>query len=61
MSNIGGQTFSQETDLTLNVEEVTPASASAAGVKGLIVFDSNYIYVCIATDTWKRVAIATWV
>ena len=38
----------------------TPASSSATGVAGTIVSDSNYIYVCIATDTWKRVAIATW-
>eukprot|EP01048_Picozoa_sp_COSAG05_P005759 COSAG05_NODE_351_length_10910_cov_25.021645_8_plen_657_part_00 len=38
----------------------TPASASAAGVTGSLAYDENYIYVCTATDTWKRVAIATW-
>lgn len=37
-----------------------PASASATGVKGDIAFDSSYIYICTATNTWKRVAIATW-
>jgi len=37
-----------------------PASAGAAGVTGSIVTDTNYIYVCVATNTWKRVAIATW-
>lgn len=37
-----------------------PASASATGIKGTVTWDSSYIYVCIATDTWKRVAIATW-
>ena len=37
-----------------------PASASATGTAGSIVADANYIYVCTATDTWKRVAIATW-
>lgn len=37
-----------------------PASAGAAGVTGSIVTDTGYIYVCIATNTWKRVAIATW-
>lgn len=37
-----------------------PASSSAAGILGQIVADANYIYVCTATDTWKRVAIATW-
>lgn len=38
----------------------TPASASAAGVAGSICWDTNYVYVCVATNTWKRVAIATW-
>ena len=39
----------------------TPASASASGAAGQISVDANYIYVCTATNTWKRVAIATWV
>lgn len=38
----------------------TPASASAAGTAGTVCWDSSYIYVCTATNTWKRVAIATW-
>jgi len=38
----------------------TPASAAAAGDQGQICWDANYIYVCVATNTWKRVAIATW-
>jgi hypothetical protein len=38
----------------------TPASASATGVAGTILWDASYIYVCTATNTWKRAAIATW-
>lgn len=38
----------------------TPASASAAGNTGDIAWDANYIYVCIANATWRRVAHATW-
>lgn len=38
----------------------TPASAGAAGSEGRICWDASYIYVCVATNTWKRVAIATW-
>jgi len=38
----------------------TPASAAAAGVAGTIAWDANFIYVATATNTWKRVAIATW-
>lgn len=37
-----------------------PASASSPGTPGQIAFDSSYFYVCIAVDTWERVAIATW-
>lgn len=38
----------------------TPASAAATGAAGTIAWDSSYIYVCTAANTWKRVAIATW-
>jgi hypothetical protein len=38
----------------------TPASASATGTSGTICWDTSYIYVCTATNTWKRVAISTW-
>jgi hypothetical protein len=46
---------------TLNIPVIrTPASAAAPGTKGDICWDTSYIYVCVATDTWERVAIATW-
>lgn len=38
----------------------TPAAASSPGTKGQIVWDSSYVYVCVATNTWKRASIATW-
>lgn len=38
----------------------TPASATATGTTGDIAWDASYIYICTATDTWKRVAISTW-
>jgi len=38
----------------------TPSSASDTGNAGEICWDSSYIYVCTATNTWKRVAISTW-
>jgi hypothetical protein len=37
-----------------------PATATASGTVGEIRFDSNYMYRCIATNTWKRTALATW-
>ena len=38
----------------------TPSSASDTGNEGDICWDTSYIYICTATNTWKRVAIATW-
>ena len=38
----------------------TPASSSATGTTGEIRVDANYIYVCTATNTWKRTQINTW-
>ena len=38
----------------------TPATSGATGTTGEIAWDANYIYVCTATNTWKRSAIATW-
>lgn len=38
----------------------TPASAGASGNTGDICWDASYVYICVATNTWKRVAIGTW-
>ena len=38
----------------------TPANASDTGNAGEICWDASYLYVCTATNTWKRVGIATW-
>jgi hypothetical protein len=38
----------------------TPANAGASWTAGDICWDANYIYVCTATNTWKRAGIATW-
>lgn len=38
----------------------TPASASDTGNQGDLAWDSSYLYVCTATDTWKRASLATW-
>ncbi|WP_437192483.1 hypothetical protein [Planctomicrobium sp. SH527] len=38
----------------------TPASASATGNQGDICWDGDYVYVCVAANTWKRAALTTW-
>jgi hypothetical protein len=38
----------------------TPSAANDTGTVGTICWDASYLYVCTATDTWERVAIASW-
>lgn len=46
--------------LYLAALNTAPSSASDTGTAGEIRIDANHIYFCVATNTWKRVAIATW-
>lgn len=55
----GADTVKMQKDLILEADQ-TPASATATGTKGMVRWDANYIYICTATNTWKRAAIATW-
>ena len=38
----------------------TITNSNDTGTEGEICWDADYIYICVGTDTWKRVAIATW-
>ena len=61
---VGTETPTALLDVNSNVFRVrsskTPATAGAAGNPGDICWDSNYIYVCVATNTWKRAALSSW-
>jgi hypothetical protein len=60
----GNATFSG--NLTVNGDRIrivtskTPASATATGTAGEVCWDSGFIYVCVAANTWKRASISTW-
>ncbi len=58
MSNFISMTIEINGDLI--IKSKTPATAGAAGTQGEIAWDSDWIYICTATNTWKRVGIATW-
>jgi hypothetical protein len=38
----------------------TPSSATDTGNAGDICWDSSYLYICTATNTWRRIAHASW-
>lgn len=47
-------------DAQHRLQGAIPTSATDTGTAGDIRYDANYIYICTATNTWKRVAISTW-
>ena len=57
-------TFSTDVSVTGNItltgllsSPLTTKTSTSAGVAGQIAYDANYVYVCTATNTWKRVAL----
>ena len=44
----------------VTLEGTAPTTATDPGTAGDIRYDADYVYVCVATDTWKRSALATW-
>lgn len=37
-----------------------PATSTSAGIPGQRAFDANFEYVCIATNSWKRIALVAF-
>lgn len=51
------------TNKTLSMPVISgtvPASSSTTGSTGQIMWGSDHFYVCVATNTWKRVALTSW-
>lgn len=43
-----------------DIWQTAPSTSSSTGRKGDRAFDANYLYICVATNTWKRIALGTW-
>jgi hypothetical protein len=39
---------------------LVPTSSTSTGIVGQIAFDSTYVYMCVATNTWRRWAASTF-
>lgn len=59
----------KDTTFSLSAEDVdlrygnivsVPSAATSAGTAGQIAFDGTYLYVCTATNTWRRTSLNTW-
>lgn len=38
----------------------TPSTSSASGTTGQMLWDNNYIYLCVSPNTWKRSSLNSW-
>ena len=55
--HVGDKTLSETNiDDSMEIKNITiPSSPTSEGNKGDVVFDENFMYVCINTNTWKRI------
>ena len=51
--DINGSTLRLRTSRTI-------PTAAFSGTAGEVCWDASYVYVCVATNTWKRAAFSTW-
>ena len=58
-------TFATDVTVTGNItitgllsSPLTTKTSTSTGTAGQIAYDANYIYICTATNTWKRVALS---
>ena len=58
--HISGNTLIEGDFIYPSPTTTTPVTSGATGTKGTITWDSNYFYVCINTNTWKRVQLSSW-
>lgn len=42
------------------ISNAPPVTSSSTGVKGTVAYDAAFLYVCIATNSWKRIALASF-
>ncbi len=47
-------------DGKMNTWVSAPAAATSTGTAGQIARDANYLYVCVAANTWRRSTLASW-
>jgi hypothetical protein len=55
-----GATLQLRLMATVVAHASVPFSSSASGSAGDMTYDSDYFYVCVATNSWKRAALSTF-
>jgi hypothetical protein len=57
-----GKTFNAQGPVLLDgsFDKAVPGTAGASGTKGEVRFSANTMYICVATNSWKTTALASW-
>lgn len=55
-----GNSLIVDGDLVLDNSPIVPIQPTDAGAVGTVKWDGDYLYVCVAANTWKRVGLSTW-
>jgi len=63
--NSGTGSLTTQSDLTVGSDmflpaPTVPASAASSGTAGQMSWDADFLYICTAVNTWKRVPVVTW-
>lgn len=64
--NGSGKVIAVDDSITISSSRtITTATGSAGDTTGMVAWDSNYVYVCVAdydgsTDIWRRATLSSW-
>lgn len=57
---VGNNALSTANLVVRSVPANVPLSSGASGVQGQVVYDAGFVYICVATNSWKRAALSTF-
>lgn len=60
VSEFGGLGACVQLRLTPSSSSLAPSSSVGNGLAGSLAYDANYLYVCVADNSWKRIALTTF-
>jgi hypothetical protein len=58
ISDVAANVFHVES--AKNAKKDVPLTSTSTGAVGNIAFDSEYVYICVGVDTWRRVPASTF-
>jgi hypothetical protein len=58
--NVPKLVAASNTSVSLTLVATVPSTSTSTGTTGQLAYDSAYLYLCVATNTWKRSALTTW-